>query len=139
MTATKSKTEPISPAVAAEQAEWLARQAAEYFERSTLNVGTPRARETSRNRFLRDASLALPALGLDRFLAIFTSYCRASEAEAIVRQLWAELEGIPQVGNAEPYRGNGARLARKLIEAALSLIADEEPNATGGIETRGGK
>jgi hypothetical protein len=82
LTATKTKTEPISPAVAAEQAEWLARQAAEYFERSKLNLGTPRARDLSRDRFLRDARLALPSLGLERFLMIFKCFCHADEAEA---------------------------------------------------------
>src|SRR4051794_25959034 len=86
---TKTKTDAaISPAVAAQQAAWHVWQSARYYRDSALNFGSPSAREINRKRFLTNARLALPTLGLDEFLRQFQIHNGGDyrEAEPIIRE-----------------------------------------------------
>ena len=127
MPTTKTKHDgPLSPAVAAQQAAWHARQAATFFSDSVLNKFTPRGREIARKRFIANARAALPAMGLDEFLKHFKAWYggnRMDEAEPVIREIWAELQSKPS-----PDSSNAA-LAKQLIEAALRLMGESEVSA----------
>ena len=76
---TKTTPAAITPAIAATQAAWHAKQAAEYYAQSLLMMKSPQARATARKRFMTDARLALPVMGLDEFLRHFKAWLDAAD------------------------------------------------------------
>jgi hypothetical protein len=68
---------PISQAVAALQIDFRVRQAADYFAESTRKQKTPQTCELNRKRFITNARLAMPSLGLDGFQQAFEQHLRA--------------------------------------------------------------
>jgi len=151
---------PLTPAIAAQQSYWLCRQAAGHFHNSERGRNAT-SRASARRRFIEDARLALPTMGLEKFLANFERHSSGDvrEAEPIIRELWAELQiksaiaGQPgpvtpaPIGSADAVRqavANAQQLmaiAQQQMDLAVRLIdeADKTTATTGEIETRESK
>jgi hypothetical protein len=118
---TKTKPDAVTPPVAAAQADWHCRQAAEHFAKSNhYRIAAP-VRLTARKRFLADARHALPTLGLEGFLATFKQHLfrrsdsqHFDDAQPIITALAAELALVPR---AVP-------LASETVPAALVKAKD---------------
>ena len=120
-TKTKPKpAEPVSPAVAAQQAYWHCRQAASYFADSQRSSFTARGREVARKKFIVNTRAALPTLGLETFLEQFKAWLKElgesgyeAEGVSVIRELAAEIEVKP---------ASDVALAQRLLETALKLM-----------------
>jgi hypothetical protein len=148
--ATTKTSPPITPAVAAHQAEWHARQAADFFAESTKQQ-RPKTRELCRRRFIANAKLALPSLGLDQFLATFNGWLQrqghfgVGNAEPIIRELAIEL-AVASPGGPVVHGDNVERalvavqsllaVNQQQVDAALRLVREAKPANVAEVETR---
>jgi hypothetical protein len=130
---TTTKQPAITPAVAAKQPDWHVRAAAEYFAESRALNLVAKKREAARQRFIEHTRLALPAMGLDSYLAAFKIAARSdfAEAEPVIVAIAAELDRETGV-DAERMT-----VVRRLLDAAILLL--NEPATVGQIEYRGSK
>jgi hypothetical protein len=134
LTATRNTPAQISPALAATQAEWHAKQSAEFYAQSLNKFKAPQGRATARNRFVADAKLALPVMGLEKFLMHFEAWLRNAgyaqqfdEAKATVTTLAAELAIVPRavpvaVELPAVPAGDGLAAVKKILADALAQI-----------------
>ena len=103
------------------EADWQTRQAADYFETSLASYKTAYARDRARQRFLKAAKLALPIMGLQRFLERLKAHLQHDGrtyfelAEKAVREL-------PEADNMDTAKKLLAR-ASKLLAASLPVAA----------------
>jgi hypothetical protein len=149
MTARKSSPDAVTPPVAAAQADWHCRQAAEHFAKSNhYRIAAP-VRLTARKRFLADARHALPTLGLDAFLATFKQHLfqrsdsqHFDDAQPIITALAAELALVPRavpVAGAELPDVTAALVkAKDALATALAQVGEalRVAGEVGGVEGR---
>jgi hypothetical protein len=152
MPATKPNPESITPAVAAQQAVWHAKQAADYWKESERHTLSARGRETARRRFIEHTRHALPTAGLETYLdwiRQLTCPRTRDEAAPIIRQLWTEIV-VKAAGDNQPAQGEPlpqtarAKLvnAQRLLEIGLEQIAlalaavDQSEGNAAQVETR---
>jgi len=145
------KTAPVTPALATTQAEWHARQAAGYYAQSHNRFKAPQGRATARNRFVADAKLALPVMGLELFLKHFEAWLREAgwpekfdEAKATIGALAAELALVPRtvavaadsvpVSDALTNAKSSLAAALAKVDEALRLV--ELTGDVGAVEAR---
>src|SRR5262245_4469563 len=103
--------------LAAADAGWWLRQAAEFFSSSVFHRNSARARLAARKHFLDAARKALPVYGLEPFWDEFKRLLHGHDgqwhhdvAEAAIRELWAELQREQKT------------TARQVLEAALTAL-----------------
>ena len=152
--ATKIKPDSVTPAVAAQQAEWHCRQAAEHFADSNHPRESAPKRQTARKRFLADARHALPTMGLQTFLATFKQHLfqrghvsHYDDAEPIITALAGEPAPVQPVLKAEPVAVpvgalDTLKTAHAYLISALSQLAfgieriSDADSEAGAVETR---